>query len=133
MKQLAYHSIDTEARSRRNNLIFYGLADVRAENTYELLSQFCSDHLDFDLGDYFVQRVHRLGSLRRASGITQTPRRPIIVAFRDFGDTEFILQQARKLKHTRYSIDRDYPKEIASARKRLWGRYRNERDSHVQR
>ena len=40
MKQLAYHSIDIEARSRRNNLIFYGLAECENEDTYELLERF---------------------------------------------------------------------------------------------
>jgi len=38
LKKLAYHSIDIEARSRRNNLIFYGLADLRDGDTYGLLS-----------------------------------------------------------------------------------------------
>jgi hypothetical protein len=34
MKQLAYHTIDQSARSRRNNLIFYWLADSTNENIY---------------------------------------------------------------------------------------------------
>ena len=49
LKKLACHSIDIEARSRRNNRIFYGLADLRDEDTYELLSQFLYDTMDIDL------------------------------------------------------------------------------------
>jgi hypothetical protein len=127
MKMIAYHSIDLEARSRRCNLIFYGLADLNNENTYDVLSDFFNDYLDLDLNDYYVQRVHRLGSLGRARALSQIPRRPIIVAFRDFPDTDFILNRASMLKGTRFGIDRDYPKEISNARKRLLPAYREER------
>jgi hypothetical protein len=122
-KMLAYHSIDLEARSRRSNLIFYGLADLDDENTYHVLTDFFSDYLDLDLSEFFIQRIHRLGSLSRARAYSQITRRPIIVAFRDYGDTEYILDRAKLLKDTRFGIDRDYPKEIASARKKLWPLY----------
>ena len=90
LKQLAYHSIDVEARSRRNNLIFYGLADCGNEDTYEILYEFFEFHLNIDLHEMCVQRVHRLGSINRARATSQTPRRPIIAAFRDYRDTEYI-------------------------------------------
>lgn len=120
LKKLAYHSIDQEARSRRNNLIFYGLADVQNEDTYRLLRQFIIDHLDLDLDEICIQRVHRLGSISKAKSFSQVPRRPIIAAFRDYQDTEIILENAYKLYGTKFGIDRDYPKEIAQARKSLW-------------
>jgi hypothetical protein len=60
-----YHSIDDNARSRRNNIIFYGLADMRNENCLEVLTEFLSDWLDIDLERTHIQRVHRLGSLGR--------------------------------------------------------------------
>jgi hypothetical protein len=127
MRCLAYHSIDTEARARRNNLIFYGLADLHNEDTYQLLTDFFEDYLDLDLNEFNVQRVHRLGSLRRARSFTQTTRRPIIAAFLDYRDTEFILSKVGLLKYTNFAIDRDYPKEIAMARKRLWGKFKAEK------
>ena len=56
----------------------------------------------------------------KARRTSQTPRRPIIAAFRDDRDTEYIMQNATKLFGSQYGIDLDYPKEIAMARKRLW-------------
>ena len=129
LKQLAYHSIDVEARSRRNNLIFYGLADIKHEDTYSILGDFLSDYLDIDIENLFIQRVHRLGSIRNAFSQTQTPRRPIIAAFRDYRDTEFILGLAKTLSGTRFGIDRDHPKEISAARKRLWSRFKQEKSN----
>jgi len=84
------------------------------------LSQFLYDTMNIDLDGMCVQRVHRLGSMVKARRTSQTPRRPIIAAFRDYRDTEYIMQNATKLFGSRYGIDRDYPKEIAMARKRLW-------------
>ena len=127
LKQLAYHSIDVEARSRRNNLIFYGLADSYNEDTYALLNEFFEFNLNIDLSTMCIQRVHRLGSIGRARSVSHTPRRPIIAGFRDYKDTEYILEQASMLQNTRFGIDRDYPKEISEARKRLWGQYKLEK------
>ena len=117
LKQLAYHSIDLEARSRRNNLIFYGLADCNGEDTVDMIRQFLSDHFDLDLDSLGYHRIHRLGSLAKARSMTQYPRRPIIVAFLDYKDTECIMSMARLLAGTQYGVDRDYPKEIAQAQK----------------
>ena len=50
----------------------------------------------------------------------QAKHRPIIAAFRDFPDVELILANAKKLKGTTYGINRDYPKEIADARRDLY-------------
>ncbi|XP_060600357.1 uncharacterized protein LOC132753837 [Ruditapes philippinarum] len=120
MKQLAYHTIDQSARSRRNNLIFYGLADLPNENIYTVMVDFMSDQLDINLTEICVQRIHRLGSISRARARTQTPRRPVIIAFRDYRDTEYIMENVQNLYGTRFGIDRDYPKEIAVARKKLY-------------
>lgn len=118
LKQLAYHAIDQSSRSRRNNLIFYGLADARNENIYEVMSDYMFDRLDIDLTKMCIQRIHRLGSISRVRALTQTPRRPIIIAFRDYCDTEYIMENVQKLYGTKFGIDRDYPKEIAAARKK---------------
>lgn len=119
-KQLVYHSIDDNARARRNNLIFYGLADLRNESCYDTLAQFLEDYMDIDLSKLYIQRVHRLGSKLRVNNNKGVSRRPIIVCFRDYGDTEYILERVNVLVGTGYGVDRDYPKEIASARKKLY-------------
>lgn len=46
------------------------------------------------------------------------------MAFRDYIDTERIIERAYRLKGSKFGIDRDYPKEIAAARQLLWPRFK---------
>lgn len=45
---LEYKSIDLEARSRRNNLIFGGLPEDKNENCFVTISNFLKNHLCID-------------------------------------------------------------------------------------
>lgn len=129
LKVLAYKSIDMEARSRRCNLVVHGLAECKNEHLHEILQDFLWDELGIDSDDLLINRFHRLGSLYKAKTrqSTDTPRRPVIIAFQDHRDIERILQAAYMLKGSRFSISRDFPKEIVAARQRLMPRYRAER------
>lgn len=118
---LEYKSIDLEARSRRNNLIFGGLPEDKSENCFVTISNFLKDHLDIDPSPV-MSRAHRLGRYKRDS------TRPIIVNFIDTRDTEAIISVANKLKNTQYNINRDFPKEIADARRVLWPIYKDLRE-----
>ena len=102
LKLLEYKSIDSEARNRRNNLVFLGIAETSiddGEESERLIVYFLRDHLQL-YTDIVIQRAHRLGQQRRnywgRTG-TQTPR-PIIVCFRDYKDVEMIIGAANKLK-----------------------------------
>ena len=117
MKTLAYKSIDLEARSRRNNLVFWGISENYNENCFSIIREFIKNHLDMDADKMYLARSHRLGP--RKIGY-RNPRRPIIVNFRDFCDTEAIMAKAYMLKGTPFSIDHDLPKEIIEARKHIW-------------
>ena len=67
-----------------------------------------------------IQRVHRLGRRKRPGRLGQAFRhRHIIAAFTDMHDVELILSNAKRLKG-RYGINRDYPEEIADARRDLY-------------
>ncbi|MCG8048927.1 MAG: hypothetical protein N0E48_25555, partial [Candidatus Thiodiazotropha endolucinida] len=79
------------------------------------------DQLQFDNSreSFAIDRAHRLGRRNKTFS-----RRPIIVAFRDYIDTERILSRAYMLRPTRFAIDRDYPIEINKARSLLWNRYK---------
>ena len=66
----------------------------------------------------YMHRAHRLGRF------TLNKTRPIIVAFRDFGDTETIMSHAKKLQGTQFGISRDYPSEIVKARQKLWPEFK---------
>ena len=73
LKMLSYRSIDLEARSRRNNLIFRGLADVNPENCAELVVDFLEVELELIVTSDQIARAHRLGSLRRAKANYAVP------------------------------------------------------------
>lgn len=123
---LEYKSIDNEARVRRNNLLFKGLAESRNENCVEKILDFLQTELGIGgEGKMYMDRAHRLGRFR--SGNT----RFIIVAFTYFTDTEYILSKGHMLKNKPYSISRDFPHEIVQARKMLWPRYKDLRSRHT--
>ena len=117
LKTLAYKSIDQEARSRRNNLIFWGISENYEENCFSLIREFIKNHLDLDTDRMYLARAHRLG--QRKIGY-RNPKRPIIVNFRDFCDVESIMSRSYLLKNTQFSVGYDLQNEINEARKRLW-------------
>lgn len=117
LKTLAYKSIDLEARSRRNNLIFWGLCENYHENCFALIRDFIKNQFDLDSDKMYLARAHRLGARKNNN---RNQRRPIVVNFRDYCDTETIMSRAYMLKDTPFSVDYDLPKEISVARKALW-------------
>ena len=130
IKLLEYRSIDNKARNRRRNLIFKGIGDYGIiENCFELIQDFINDKLKIP-AEMYIERVHRLGRPRP----NQTKPHPII-AFRDFGDTELVLERAPNLRGTHYLVTHDFPKEISDARNTLWPEYRkaheNPSSNHV--
>ena len=78
LRTLAYRCIDLEARSRRNNLIFWGILENPGENCFQIIRDFIQHNLDLDSDSIYLARAHRLGP--RKIGI-RDPRRPIIVNF----------------------------------------------------
>ena len=123
MLLLEYKSIDVEARSRRNNLIFNGFPEEYSEDCHSKVKKLLLTKLEI-VDDIVIDRVHRLGRYNRGS------TRAIIVAFRDYAMLEKILSNAYKLKNTLISINKDYPKEIAQARKSIWGTFKDLKRDH---
>ena len=122
---LSYKSIDLEARSRRKNLIFRGLSESKGEDCYEKIMDFLYTELQFEQEHFVIDRAHRVGRRNRKNFL----RRPIIVAFRDYYDVERIIERAYVLRGTRFGVDRDYPREINNARRLLWNRYKEIRQT----
>lgn len=96
LKTLAYKSIDLEARFRRNNLLFWGLPENPNENCFQIIRDFVHRHLDLDAGNMYLARAHHLGPRRIGQ---RNPKRPIIVNFRDFCDTDLIMNRAHMLRN----------------------------------
>ncbi|KAH3843886.1 hypothetical protein DPMN_117419 [Dreissena polymorpha] len=93
---LCYRSIDIEARSMRNNLIFYGVTE-KFTNKFgdkHLVLRFLENELDINTEDIVIERAHRLGrtspQLYR-DGSDQ--KRPFIARSRDYNDTEVIMRK----------------------------------------
>ncbi|KAH3736433.1 hypothetical protein DPMN_042996 [Dreissena polymorpha] len=116
-RSMCYHSIDRDARDMRNNIIIYGLSERLPYNDRNLVLKFLENELEIDTSDMMIDRAHRLG---RKFPNTNDQKRPMIARFRDYIDTETILSNAYKLKRTHFGLDRQYPKEIARARKELY-------------
>jgi hypothetical protein len=121
LKQMSYHSIDQEARSRRNNIIFYGVTENLNQTDRDIAYGFMEHDLVIDTSEMYIERAHRLGTLYNPKyRNTDDPKRPLIVKFKYYTDTEIVMQKAYKLRGTKFGVDRDYPKEIANARKSLY-------------
>lgn len=117
INQLELRLDDAENRSRRNNLIFYGLADPSAKETYaeseKLVIGHCRDNLEMAVDPKEIERAHRLGR--------HDPNRPrpIIVKFSSFKTKDAILSQGPKFKGTNYSVGEDFSRRVQYARKQL--------------
>ena len=118
LHEVNQQSIDQEARSRRNNLLFYGVAETEEDDAREELSKFLIDKCGLPHAkDMLIQRVHRLPT-RKIHGKT----RPIIASFVDFRQREMVRSSRRNLKGP-HAISEDFPRQIREARKMLSGEF----------
>uniref|UniRef100_L7LZ78 Uncharacterized protein n=1 Tax=Rhipicephalus pulchellus TaxID=72859 RepID=L7LZ78_RHIPC len=108
---------DAENRSRRNNLIFYGIPDPTRNETWaeseKKIIDICNNSLGIPVQPSDIERAHRLGyhSVNR--------NRPIIVKLLSHKTRDALLSNGRKLKNTTYSIGEDFSRPVQHARKQL--------------
>ena len=119
MKEQERKTIDLEARSRRNNLLFFNVPESDGrENCFDILSGVIKTEFG-QRGEFPMHRAHRLGAPRRnAIGRKAQAPRPIIVAFVDHRDRETVRRVRFKLK-SRISVAEDFPAPIRRARETL--------------
>ncbi|XP_077527695.1 uncharacterized protein LOC144139057 [Haemaphysalis longicornis] len=68
ISELSARVDDAENRSRRSNLIFYGLKDAKNETweaSEKLVLNLCAEHLNLTIPPRNIERAHRLGSFRQ--------------------------------------------------------------------
>jgi hypothetical protein len=121
LKYVEYRAIDLEARSRRSNLVFFGIDESKDEVCDRVVRDFLADKLGIAKSvDIYMQMAHRIGKRTQITprGIKPRPR-PIIVAFRDFADIDMIMSSVGALRGTGLGVTRDFSSEINDARKRL--------------
>ena len=121
-KQAAYEkerAIKLESYSRRNNLNFFNIPeknDESFENSETNLRNFMVAEFKIskeDVDDISFERVHRIGK----SSPTESKPRPLIAKFTYHKDKEFVLSKAKNLRDTKFTVARDFPREIVDKRK----------------
>lgn len=120
---LALKLDDLENRSRRNNLIIYGVTEESDEDAILLEKKVKDDILKQTLGIEVktIERIHRIGNHRTSQG------RPIILRLFDYSEKNKILSCCYKLKGTPLSVSEDFSKRVRDMRAHLWHSAANER------
>ncbi|CAN7992876.1 unnamed protein product, partial [Ixodes hexagonus] len=105
---------DLEDRSRRSNLVIFGVAESPNEDEEQLRSKVISDIFADKLGVpcTSIARIHRLGR--------NGTKRPVIMYFQDFIEKQTVLKNAKKLKGSKVFIQNDYSQSTLHKRKMLW-------------
>ncbi|XP_077504252.1 uncharacterized protein LOC144114398 [Amblyomma americanum] len=124
IKKLEKKIDDLNNRSRRSNLIIYGLPENDGETNDSLEStvnkEIIQDTLELD--PVAIERIHRFGR----PGPDKT--RPVIFKLLDTRQKSAILKNCHKLKETEYSIGEDFSLKIRELRKKLWEKAKPHRD-----
>ena len=113
--QLCERLKDLEDRSRRDNLMIDGIAEVQNEmweQTEEILQNLFKEKLQLE--SISVERAHRVGNKEKNN------KRTIVVKVASFKDKLKINSEAWKLKGTIISINEDYSKEMLEIKKEKW-------------
>lgn len=117
---------DLENRSRRANLIIYGIEEKDTENS-EILERVVSDEIFGKLLNTpisGIERIHRLGKK------TDQKIRPVILKLLDCRDKTRVLKNCFKLKGTTFSISEDFSRPVQQIRKKLWESTKINRDKN---
>lgn len=113
---LVYKIDDLENRSRRDNLIVYGIKEIKDEKV-ELLEQVVSNDILgalLKVENVGIERIHRIGRK------TDNKCRPVIFKLVDGRDKARILKNCKNLKDTGYGISEDFSSRVRAVRKKLW-------------
>ena len=113
-----------EGQSRRNNLVFDGIAESPGETwaeAEEKVKKVLAEMLQLQQ-DVEVERAHRAG---KPGG--ERPR-PIVVKFLRHKDRTSILQRTKALKGTRIFINEDFTESVRQKRKELMPELRAARE-----
>ena len=120
--------IDLQARSMRDNIIFRGIPESNDGETWaqskEKVVQFMKTELKIETaGPEMIDRAHRQGPKPRKGS------RNIVVKFTSSNAKDLIFKHVKNLAGKKdLSVQEQYPPEIQERRKRLWPKYKKERD-----
>ncbi|XP_075740654.1 sphingosine-1-phosphate lyase isoform X5 [Rhipicephalus microplus] len=125
VRQQAERLVEYENRSRRNNLLVFGLAEKSIESESDLMvsvvDKIFKEKLDVEVKT--IERIHRMGKVQPGKV------RPVIMKFYDYREKERVMKNCPKLKGSPISISNDYASETVEVRRKLWQSAAAERDS----
>ncbi len=123
--ELKERMISLESYQRRENLVFHGIEEAPAWESFSVLRDKVRNEIlqKLNIPNYEnirFDRIHRLGAKKE----NQSRPRPIIAKFTYYSDKEAVLYANHHLRGSRYYISEDYPKEIQDERRRLYPFYK---------
>ncbi|XP_077485423.1 uncharacterized protein LOC144095625 [Amblyomma americanum] len=107
---------DLENRSRRSNLLVYGITEDPDENS-ESLEQLFNDDIAkniLKIEPVAIERIHRLGKP------SAEKTRPVILKLLDYREKTLVLKNCSKHKGSEYAISEDFSARVRDVRKKLW-------------
>nr|XP_054920891.1 uncharacterized protein LOC126518652 [Dermacentor andersoni] len=106
--------VELEDRSRRSNLVVFGIDDRTNETEADLRQKVIKDVFEDRLGVkcLSIARIHRLGK--------HPGKRPVILFFQNYMEKQEVLRNCKKLKGTQISVQNDFSVETLRKRKLLW-------------
>ena len=110
--------VDIQARSMRDNLLFFNIPEQDKEITTEIIHNLLETKFQIkDAKEVIkIDRSHRIGKKREGN---RKPR-PIVVKFNYHQDREHVQLNTKKLKGTNIGVSEQFPEEIESVRKALY-------------
>ena len=118
--------IDLQARSMRDNLIFYNVKESDGENTTALIHDILENTLGIENAKTMkIDRSHRMG---KKQGTTRTKQRAIVAKFNYFQDKERVLANVKKFKGSGMAVSEQFPDEIIKERKRLYPEFKKAKE-----
>lgn len=107
---------EQENRSRRNNLVIFGIDEPSGETKDGLLGIIKDDLFQkkLELSINGIERCHRLGKKTNGQG------RPVIIKLLDYREKVLILKSCSKLKGSVISVTEDFSMRVREIRKKLW-------------
>ena len=112
---------DLENRSRRNNLVFYGVPEEKTD-TSAVIKEVLEDFVGLPSGDYNIERCHRTPTVNRGNPELDKPRM-IHVCFTTYSAKEKVrkacIQKFRsaQFKEKKLFVSEDFSKRILALRK----------------
>ncbi|XP_075534775.1 uncharacterized protein LOC142570261 [Dermacentor variabilis] len=119
--------VEYENRSRRNNILVFGVEESASETDSDLKKVVMEEVFQdkFGIEVKTIERIHRLGRIKDGK------RRPVVMRFYDYNEKEHVMKNCFKLKGSSYSVSNDYAPETVEIRKKLWESTASERANGV--